>query len=798
MLIWPCVRPQAPWLVGIALLMSPALRAQEPADAPAQTQDQEAQPAPAEPGEAEEAAPAEQGTETEEGTGEGLSPEEKSKKSAAGKASDKLEKLAPGEVRVRADKQESPEAGHYHATGFVDLRVSDMRIQCDVLDVYEIEKPDGTKSKKVIAVGNVVFMREDERLAGERLTMELESGQGTFERAQGYVQPGMIVEGRTIERLDANTYRVKGGKFTSCNQPNPRWGFTASSAVIHVDDKVVARNVFFEVKDVPAFYFPLFVYPIQEDQRTTGILLPHFGSSSVRGFNFGTGFFWAMGRSLDQTFYADSYSKAGYGLGHEVRWALDSPSRGDLRTYGFSPEAGGSWDYDINWSALQTLPGQARATLQVRRYSNTLFQQRFQDNFNLATSRTERAQLSLQRNFRFGIVQALAEDNRTYFSDQTRINRRLPSLRLSRPTQRIGRSDFVFGFEARGEDLAVGNQDELDRYSRFDVAPELSRPLASTFFQVTPQIRLRYTRYGASLDTAGLIDGPPLDRRYLEGVVEIVGPTFSRVFNNGSGIYSDKFKHVIGPEVTWTYRTSVDDFALIPKFDGYDQQLGTHQIDYALVQRLLAKRPGPDGKPVPYEFLSWRLGQTYYVQIRDAQNEFDPNYSSGVFGPGGLPDHNSPLSSRLRVRPTPNISTNFDMEYDVNFSQLRNLSLGESLQGERGRLVASYNRARRVAEDPADRMLIRDFVRGAAELAILPGRLIVDGSLDYDILRKIRIHSSARLRWNVQCCGFSVETIQYNYNQRIERQFRFNVELANLGSIGNFLGDDPLRAGGRP
>src|SRR5262245_19894936 len=220
MLIWPCVRPQAPWLVVIALLLSSPLRAQElPApDAPAQAQAQDKE---AQPGQAQEAAPAEQGTEQEGGAAEEQSPEGKSKKSGAPKTTDKLEKLAPGEVRVRADKQESPEAGHYHATGFVDLRVSDMRIQCDQLDVYEIEKPDGTKGKKVIAVGNVVFLREDERLAGERLTMALESGRGIFEKALGYVQPGMAVEGRTIERLDANTYRVEGGKFTACNQPNP-------------------------------------------------------------------------------------------------------------------------------------------------------------------------------------------------------------------------------------------------------------------------------------------------------------------------------------------------------------------------------------------------------------------------------------------------------------------------------------------------------------------------------------------------------------------------------------------------
>ena len=49
-----------------------------------------------------------------------------------------------------------------------------------------------------------------------------------------------------------------------------------------------------------------------------------------------------MSRSSDQTFYVDHYSKSGYGLGHEFRYALTSPSRGNFRTYGFRrTDAGG-------------------------------------------------------------------------------------------------------------------------------------------------------------------------------------------------------------------------------------------------------------------------------------------------------------------------------------------------------------------------------------------------------------------------------------------------------------------------
>src|SRR5512145_1138258 len=64
---------------------------------------------------------------------------------------------AEGEVRMRAEHQEGAE-GHYIARGFVDLRAGALRIQCDALDFFEEPRPDGTKSQRIVAVGNVVFL----------------------------------------------------------------------------------------------------------------------------------------------------------------------------------------------------------------------------------------------------------------------------------------------------------------------------------------------------------------------------------------------------------------------------------------------------------------------------------------------------------------------------------------------------------------------------------------------------------------------------------------------------------------
>jgi len=702
------------------------------------------------------------------------------------------------EIHVRADTQGgSPE--HSWARGFVDVKLGESRIQADAMDFYRSTRPDGSVEQKAVFIGNVVFMHQDERLSGERLTYDVDSGRGLFEKASGFVQPGVLVEAESIERLDADTYRVKGAKFTSCTQPNPRWSFSASSARVEVDDKVVGKNVVFRIKSVPAFYIPYFVYPIGEDQRATGFLFPSLGYSSLRGFTQGGGFFWAMGRSFDQTFYLDHYSKYGYGFGHELRYRLDDPSGGYFTSYGFRPQRGGEWDYDFDWRAVQGLPGKVRGTVNVRRYSDVLFQEQFQDSLNRASSRSENATFALSRNFRFVNTQLLAESRRTFFANQTRINRRLPSLRISRAAKKLGKSDFALAIDLRAESLERGSstarQDILDRYGRYYTDVDLSYPVANSFLQLTPRLGFNYTSYGASR-VGNRSTGPAVDRRFLEGALELRGPNFSRVFLNPSGFYTDKLKHVIGPEIGWRYRTRITDFELIPKYDNLDQMLGTHQVDYGVAQRLLVKRPGFGGKPQPWELLSWHVGQTYYVQIRDAQNEFDPNYSSSAFGPGGVPDHNSPLFSRLRVRPTANTQASFDVEYDVNFKQLRTLSVGGQLRGERGSLLGNWSRAVFLSDKAEERVTTRNYLRGGTSFDLLPGRLLLEGSIDWDIQLQTVLQSRAGLRYDVQCCGFSLEAIQYDFNTRQDRSIRFSIELANIGSIGNFFGSDPYGTSG--
>ena len=125
----------------------------------------------------------------------------------------------------------------------------------------------------------------------------------------------------------------------------------------------------------------------------------------------------------------------------------------------------------------------------------------------------------------------------------------------------------------------------------------------------------------------------------------------------------------------------------------------------------------------------------------------------------------------------------------MNFEQIRRTSVSGNLNRPRVSLNGGWSRSVRLAEDPAERTVGAHSLRGNATLrarAEAPDR----GGLGR--LRPRERHCcgrcAARLRYSVQCCGFLVEHIRYNWNGRDETQWRFNLELANIGSIGNFLG----------
>ena len=96
----------------------------------------------------------------------------------------------------------------------------------------------------------------------------------------------------------------------------------SGNATLNLDDYALLKNSVFRVKGVPVMYLPLFYYPIQDDDRSTGFLIPTYGASSVKGQSLSNAFFWAISRSQDATFVHDWFAKAGQQMGGEYHFSM--------------------------------------------------------------------------------------------------------------------------------------------------------------------------------------------------------------------------------------------------------------------------------------------------------------------------------------------------------------------------------------------------------------------------------------------------------------------------------------------
>ena len=170
-----------------------------------------------------------------------------------------------------------------------------------------------TRTGELTASGNVVFSTIDSRISADTVVFNTRTKRGTFTNASGIaslgergerdrsmfgtLEPDVYFYGEVIEKIDVDKYRITRGAFTTCVQPTPRWEIASGSSIVNLHDYAILNNAVIRVKDVPVFYLPVMYYPIQDDDRATGFLLPTYGRSTYRGQSLSNAFFWAISRS---------------------------------------------------------------------------------------------------------------------------------------------------------------------------------------------------------------------------------------------------------------------------------------------------------------------------------------------------------------------------------------------------------------------------------------------------------------------------------------------------------------------
>ena len=701
----------------------------------------------------------------------------------------------------------------------------------------------------LIATGNVVFTSGTSRIAADRVEFNTKTRTGTFYNASGSAsmgggseteavpaapvpqetpglpvpgegaevdrsvfgtqEPDIYFYGETIEKLGPKKYRITKGGFSTCVQPVPRWELTSSSVTVNLDDYAILRNSLFKVKGMPVLYLPIMYYPVQEDDRATGFLLPSYGTSTLRGQGISNAFFWAINRSQDATFLHDWFSKTGQGYGSEYRYTMGRGSDGFVRTYFLREQATEYTDADgtvtstparrsheIRGAMSQRIGSRLRARARADYFSDITVQQTYHQNLYEATRR--------QRVFSGSVTGTWSQysvtgtfDRSEYFRSATASDLRgsAPRIQVARAERPILGSPIYFRVSADYNRLVVEQRREegtVDRgLGRLDVLPRVRIPFTRwPFLTVNTSAGFRSTYWSGSRDETGAQVPQSITRNYYDVETQITGPVFNRIWTFADSRYAEKLKHSIEPFLTIDRVSNIDNLDRIVRLDSVDTVIGdTTRMNYGITNRLYRKPPGGG---TSREVLNASIGQTYYTDPRAAR--VDRRYRTGV---GGAESNFSALSINVRAWPTDRIVANYSAEYDAQFKAFRYMAADGSIEwSDWLQATAGWSQRRFVEGLPGydEPEFLDHYLNATTQLRFMRNRWGGSHSFSYDVRAGTFLQQRMMLYYNAQCCGFAFDYQTRDFGGVTlapiseDRRFNFSVTLAGIGSFGNFFG----------
>ena len=704
---------------------------------------------------------------------------------------------------------EGDAAGRRILRGPVQINCEDIRLFAD-----EVALDDTL----IIATGHVVFSQRTLFVSAERAEIDRRTRLGVFFNAGGIAQlsnrpiepnmfgtmePQVSFYGEKIEKTGDRSYRVTNGGFSTCAQPTPRWEIVGSHASVILDERVILRNAVFKVKNVPIAYLPFLYYPLGEDDRSTGFLIPSYSSSSFQGTGISNAFFWAIDRSQDAMFKHTWSSKGGQVMSAGYRFASAPGSDGaaELTVINQPGQVGdggfvtsdGERSFRYTGRVSQALPRGFRLVGHADLFTSLLTEQLYQQNIERATRRDRSFRGSLSGTIGRKTRLAITAEQQDYFSGADRASRRgtLPRVSLSFDDN-VGR--MYYGIA--GETAYLVNQDDLfdpttnESLLRFDAKPTIRTPISTLpWLSVLTSASWRITSWMESKDPVSGLQVPiRLTRNLFEMEARAEGPTLSRVWATPDSGYAVRVKHLIVPEFALGWESPFDHGARVIQHDGVDWPVGgTTSITYGVSNRILVRRRRPTGPGEVRTILTVSLTQRYHSDPVAAAN--DPSSQSP--GVGSF----QPLRLRVTATPADDVSANFQTEIDPEFRRPRFYTLTGTLSRARAQFTAGWSKRlvipglRGFDEDNATH-----FLNAAVGVRPFDGRVTGRYEFNWDVRNQTLLQQRILLSYSAQCCGINVDyqTFSFahlsNFPTPTDRRFGLSFTLAGIGSFSNPLG----------
>lgn len=411
---------------------------------------------------------------------------------------------------ISSDRLEGTQDVETIAEGAAEMRTLGRSISADQL----IYRPP---LDEVEATGNVILLRDMDMMSGPKMKLRLEDNVGYFETPQysisrmpfGPTAPGRQSvrgsgEAQRIDFVGEGIYRMTDATYSTCSPPRLDWFAKVDELTLDYNAEVgEAKNARVMFAGLPVLYSPWLSFSLN-NQRKTGLLTPSFGSSSQGGMDYTQPWYWNIAPNVDATLTPRWIERRGVQLGSEIRY-LNRDYSGQI-TNQYLPNDKIYRDDRYAYNVLHNQnfgPGLSGAV----NYSGVSDARYFGDvSTRLAlitqTYMLQQAGLSYAAGWWNANVTATRYD-----APQDHGVTVLPGIysRLPSATLAASRADLPLGaaLTANAEYVNFAHSTAVNG-QRWSAYPQISLPLQTTAFGVTPKIGIHATRYSLERQAAGV------------------------------------------------------------------------------------------------------------------------------------------------------------------------------------------------------------------------------------------------------------------------------------------------------
>jgi len=505
------------------------------------------------------------------------------------------------QIRVTADHAEyDKQQDSINFSGNVHIDTASMSLDADsgTVDINQTETGNDTQGK----FNNIKFFIPDSNMKGRAEVIHAREKDATT--------------GST------NTSTLNNAIITSCDLSAPDWLISADEIELNHDDEYgSAEDVVMRFKDVPFMYVPYMAFPTS-DKRRSGLLFPEIGTSSSRGLELATPWYWNIAPNQDAVLTPRYMEKRGLELGGSYRFLTQSSNGQFKGAYLPTDKTTEQERYQYRYQQSSRIMSNLIFDVDVQDISDSEYFNDFSNSLGTTSLTHLYRNVALNYDLENWHMKAQLQDIKTIDENSTISSRpyeRLPQLTFYGDTA-IASSPLLFTFDSEYVDFTHEDPNKTTG-SRLNVVPGFSLPLSGTAWFLKPEIKLNHIQY--DVGTEGDVNNPGttlnIEDRNLPMSSVDAGLFFERPLGGG-------FQQTLEPRLYYLnvpykdqsnlplFDTSIPNFTVAQlfrdnRFVGRDRIGDANQLTVAVTSRIL--NPGSG-----LELIRASIGQIYYFSDR--------------------------------------------------------------------------------------------------------------------------------------------------------------------------------------